>query len=54
MVFGLGGTNLNFFLTTFSYVGDVSNLDPSTRYAFILALKKLFKKIVENAITLLG
>ena len=31
ILFGLGGTNYNFFLTIFSYIGDLSNLKPSTR-----------------------
>lgn len=31
IIFGFGGTNYNFFLTIFSYIGDLSSLNPSTR-----------------------
>ena len=29
--FGIGGSNYNMFFSVFSYVGDLSNLDPETR-----------------------
>ena len=31
IVFGIGGSLFNFFLTVFSYIGDLANLRPDQR-----------------------